>query len=125
MIRTMRRSLLILAVVLAVLVAAAAAFAVARSGPIGTIFGARMIRAEVVERDGSVYDLYRGQLVAVSPASVTVQEADGHVDTIPISVTTRVTMNGRPATRLALRRATQATVVRPSGGTAILVQARR
>jgi hypothetical protein len=123
MIQMMRRSFVVTLLAAAVLVVAAGAFAFARANPIGDLFGPRMIRAEVVERDGSVFDLYRGTLVGVTPASVTVQEADGHVDTVPMNAATRVTLNGRIVPRRALRRATQATVIRPSGGAATLVQA--
>jgi hypothetical protein len=115
----MRRMLLVPLAALLVLVAASAAFAVGRATGIGQIFGGRMIRAEVVERDGSVFDLYRGRILAVGSASITVREADGRSDTIPLAPSTRVT--GRTV-RLGLRRGLYVTVVRRSGGPALVVQ---
>ena len=113
----MRRLLLIALVVVLLLVAASAAFAVGRAGGIARIFGARMIRAEVVERNGAVFDLYRGRVVAASTVSLTVREADGHIDTVPLSPATRVT--GRSTRRL--RPGLYVTVIRRSGRPALIV----
>jgi hypothetical protein len=124
-IRTMRRPLVILALLLAALTLAAAGFGFARAAGLPDLFGNKMIRAEVVESDGSVYDLYRGRLAAADAASVTVREADGHVDVVPVNDTTRVTFLGAPVSVTQLRRGMRVTVVRPSNGPALVVQALR
>jgi hypothetical protein len=123
----MRRALVILAATLALLALAAAGVAFARGDGVGvgSLFGDRMIRAEVVESDGAVFDLYRGRLAAAALDSVTVREADGHVDTVPIVATTRITLGGTPTGVAALRRGMRLTIVRPSNGAATIVQALR
>lgn len=121
----MRRALVILAAGSLVLALAATAFAFARGDVVASLFGERMIRAEVVQADGSVFDIYRGRLVVAALDSVTVREADGHVDVVPLAATTRITLGGAATGVAALRRGMRVTVVRPSNAAATIVQVLR
>lgn len=91
-------------------------------------FGPKMVRAEVILQDGGVvhdFRIDRGRVRAVDPASITLGESDGTVATIPISSSTRITLNGTPVGINALRRPrVRAEVVRDGAAPATSIQAR-
>ncbi|MFL5959381.1 MAG: hypothetical protein ACJ75G_03815 [Gaiellaceae bacterium] len=61
-----------------------------RKAVIQELFGSQMIRAEVYEKHGSDWRLDRGVIMNVSSSQLTLREADGRIQAIPISGSTRV-----------------------------------
>jgi hypothetical protein len=99
-------------------------------GVIQDLFGARLIRAEVVWQapDGSIQDtqVARGWIRAVTPEAITLRERDRPFDTIPIS--TSVAVRGlQVASVNQLQRGMRVVVIRPANGPAatIVVEALR
>jgi hypothetical protein len=76
-----------------------------RKAVIQELFGSQMIRAEVYEKHGSDWRLDRGVIMNVSSSQLTLREADGRIQAIPISGSTRVIRLGLrlPRSDLALR----------------------
>ena len=68
-----------------------------------------------------------GRITAVDPAftSITIVESDRSVWTIPLSPTTRITLNGRPAIALELHKRLLVETMRIDGGAAVRVKAVR
>ena len=54
------------------------------------LFGPSMIRAEVVKKGGQDWRLDRGVIQSVTSTQLTLKEADGRVQQIPLSSTTKV-----------------------------------
>ena len=78
-------------------------------------FGPKMIRAEVILKDGGVvhdFRIDRGRIRAVTGSSVTLLERDGTLATIPVAADVQVRLNGRPARLSQLRRGMSAETVR-------------
>jgi hypothetical protein len=76
-----------------------------RKAIVTELFGPKMVRAQVHERNGQDWNLDRGVITQVSASQVTLREADTKVVQIPISSTTRVIRFGRrlPVSSLAIR----------------------
>lgn len=100
-----------------------------RKAVIDQLFGPRMVRAEVVVATGTGpatidYRLDRGIVTAVTTAglapSISLREADGTVQTIPLAATTRMLGGGRLAA--LARRSMQVLVIREANGPAISIQ---
>ena len=93
-----------------------------RQSMINELFGPSMIRAEVVDQNGANgtqdYRLDRGIVTAATPAQITLKEADGTVQTIPLASTTRLSGLGRLGLAALVRRSMQVLVVRPANGAA-------
>jgi hypothetical protein len=71
-----------------------------RTSILNQLFGPRMVKAEVIVlgSDGTPQDyrIDRGVVVSVTASALTIDEADGSTQTIPVGPTTRVTgMPGR------------------------------
>jgi hypothetical protein len=64
-----------------------------------------------------------GRIVTVSPTDIVLVESDGSTWTIPISPTTLITLNGRPALASELRRRLIVETMRIDGGAAVRVRA--
>ena len=96
-------------------------------GPLGTyFFGPKLVRAEVLVKDGGVlhdYRVDRGVIRAKSPGTLSVLERDGSLVTISVAPTATITIDGRPATFSALRRQMVVTVIRDGDNPAIEVRA--
>ena len=91
-------------------------------------FGPKLVRAEVLVKDGGVLHDYRadrGVIRAKSEGTLALLERDGSVVTIPIAPTASITINGIPAAFSALRRTMVATVIRDGDAPAIEVRATR
>ena len=124
-----RRRLMALAVAI---VAASAYFVLAAGAPalpravINQLFGARMIRAEVLvlAPDGSTQDyrIDRGTVTAVTPAQITLHEANGDVVTIQLASSVQVESGGRPGLLARVRRNVKVTVYRLANAPANLVE---
>ena len=70
------------------------------------LFGPRMVRAQVHERNGQDWNLDRGVITQVDSTQLTLREADGRIQAIPLAAgTTKVIRFGRrlPLSALALR----------------------
>jgi hypothetical protein len=96
-------------------------------GLINQFFGQNMIRAEVIvlNPDGTTTDerIDRGVIVAVTPALITLREADGRIQ--PVQLTTSAQIQG-PAGRVVgasrLRTNMRVVVYRQANGPATIVQ---
>jgi hypothetical protein len=90
-------------------------------------FGPKLVRAEVVLREGNTihdYRIDRG-VIRVKPKDGVLQlrERDGSVVSITVSPTAAVTLGGRPTTLSALRRNMTVTVIRDGDAPAFEVRA--
>jgi hypothetical protein len=96
-------------------------------GSLGTyFFGPKLVRAEVLVKDGGVlhdYRVDRGIIRAKSPGTLSVLERDGSLVSIAVAPTATITLDGRPATFSALRRPMVVTVIRDGDNPAIEVRA--
>ncbi len=54
------------------------------------LIGPKMVRAQVFEKNGAEWNLDRGVITGISPTQLTLREADGRIQQIPLSVTTTV-----------------------------------
>jgi len=89
-------------------------------------FGPKLVRAEVLIRDGGVlhdYRIDRGVIRAKSDGALSVFERDGSLVTIPVAPTASITIGGRPAAFSALRRRMVVTVIRDGDAAATEVRA--
>ncbi len=66
---------------------------------VNQLFGPRMVRAQILEKNGAQWNLDRGVITLVNGTQLTLKEADGRVQPITLSSTTRVI---HPGTSLAL-----------------------
>ena len=85
-----------------------------RRAVIHELFGPKMMRAEVVEKDGADWRLDRGVITDVSSSQLTLREADGKILTIPVSSTTRVVRRRHRVPLSALSRRWHVLVTWPS-----------
>ena len=91
-------------------------------------FGPKLVRAEVLVKDGGVlhdYRVDRGVIRAKSNGMLSVLERDGSLVTIPIAPGAAITIGGRPAAFPELRRGMVATVIRDGDAPATEVRATR
>jgi hypothetical protein len=111
----------------AVLLAEGAGLALPPS--LGTyFFGPKLVRAEVLVKDGGVlhdYRIDRGVIRAKSNGSLSLLERDGSLVPIAVAPTAAITINLQPAAFSALRRGMVATVIRDGDAPATEVRATR
>lgn len=91
-------------------------------------FGPKLVRAEVLVKDGGVlrdYRIDRGVIRAKADGTLTLLERDGTLVPIPVSPAAAITIGGRPAAYAALRRGMVATVIRDGDAPANEVRANR
>ena len=91
-------------------------------------FGPKLVRAEVLVKDGGVlhdYRVDRGLIRAKAAGSLSVLERDGSLVTIPVAPTAAITIGGVPAAFTQLRRGMVATVIRDGDAPATEVRATR
>jgi hypothetical protein len=91
-------------------------------------FGPKLVRAEVLVKDGGVihdYRIDRGVVRNKSDGSLAVLERDGSLVTIAVSPGAAITIGGRPASFAALRRGMVVTVIRDGDAPANEVRATR
>jgi hypothetical protein len=78
-----------------------------RSAVVNEVFGGKLVRLEAIERKpvlGSTdWHIDRGAITAVSPTQLTLREADGRVQAIPLTTATRVIRQGRNSSLDRLR----------------------
>lgn len=96
-------------------------------GSLGTyFFGPKLVRAEVLIKEGGVlhdFRVDRGVVRAKSPGTLSVLERDGSVVAISVAPTAVITIDGRPASFSTLRRQMVVTVIRDGDNPAIEVRA--
>lgn len=76
-----------------------------RSAIVSQLFGPKMVRLTVLERNGQEWNVDRGMITQVSSTQVTLREYDGRIQQIPISTTTTAVLRfGRqiPVSNLAV-----------------------
>jgi hypothetical protein len=91
-------------------------------------FGPKLVRAEVLVKDGGVlhdYRVDRGVIRNKADGTLTLLERDGSLVGIPVAPTATITLNGRPVAYAALRRGMVATVIRDGDAPANEVRAAR
>ena len=91
-------------------------------------FGPKLVRAEVLVKDGGVlhdYRVDRGVIRAKANGTLSVLERDGSLVAIPVAPTAAITIGGRPAAFSELRRGMVATVIRDGDAPATEVRASR
>ena len=89
-------------------------------------FGPKLVRAEVLIKDGGVLHDYRadrGVIRAKSPGTLSVLERDGSLVSISVAPAASITIEGRPVAFSALRRQMVVTVIRDGDNPAIEVRA--
>ena len=96
-----------------------------RRAIINELLGPNMVRAQVHERNGQDWNLDRGVITRVSGTQLTLREADGRIQPIPISSTTRVVRSGHQLSPSALARRWRVLVVWPVIGPAQEVDVER
>jgi hypothetical protein len=97
------RRFVVLAVVLGALLLASPAFGL-RRGIVDQLFAQKLIRADVLEKTGD-WRIDRGVITQVNSSQLTLREADGRVQVIPLSSFTRVAFYGNrlPVSSLGTR----------------------
>ncbi len=86
------------------------------------LFGPKLVRAEVLLRNGSDWRLDRGVIVSVSASQLTLREADGRVQPIALAASTRIVGFGRVFSPSTLGHGWRVLVTWPANGPAELVQ---
>jgi len=92
------------------------------------LLGPKMVKAEIVVKDGKTtydYRIDQGRLRAVSSTSVTIYERTGDVVVVPVSPGARVTLGGRAVLLTALRKGMRVQTLRNGSAPADTVQAFR
>ena len=92
------------------------------------LLGPKMVKAEIVVKDGGTtydYRIDQGRVRAVASTSLTLYERTGDVVTIPVSPGARVTLGGKTVLLTALRKGMRAQTVRNGSAPADTVQAFR
>ena len=110
----------------AVLLAAQPGFAALPGSLANYFFGPKLVRADVLVKDGGalhVYRVDRGTIRSKAGGTLQLLERDGTLVPITISPTAAITIGGRPASYAMLRRGMVATVVREGDAPAIEVRA--
>jgi len=76
-----------------------------RQAIVKALFGSKMVRAEVIEKNGADWRLDRGVITQVSSTQLTLREFDGRIQLIQLADTTKVIRFGHqlPLTVLAPR----------------------
>ena len=92
------------------------------------LLGPKMVKAEVVIKDGKTtydYRIDQGKIRAVSSTTVTVYERTGDVVVVPVSPGARVTLGGKTVLLTALKKGMRVQTVRNGSAPADIVQAFR
>ena len=95
-----------------------------RSAIVNQLFGQKLIRADVLEKNGD-WRIDRGVVTSVDSSQVTLREADGRIQSIPLSTFTRVAFQGRRLSVGALASHWRVIVTWPASGTAQSVDVER
>jgi len=119
----MRKRQFVPAMVLVGLVLASPAFGL-RPAIVDQLFAQKLIRADVLEKSGD-WRLDRGVITQVNSSQLTLREADGRVQAIPLSSLTRVGFNGSRLSLSTLAPKWRVLVTWPASGAAESVDVQR
>jgi hypothetical protein len=86
------------------------------------LFGSHLVRGEVVESNGQDWRIDRGVIASASLTQLTLKEADGRVQTISLSLDTKVTGLGRTFPLTALAKGWRVLVTWPANGAADVIK---
>ena len=89
-----------------------------RKAIVNQLFGPKMVRLTVLEKNGQEWNVDRGVITAVSSTQVTLREADGRIQPIPLSTTTSVIRYGRQLSTSVLAPRWHVLVTWPADGSA-------
>jgi hypothetical protein len=92
-----------------------------RRAIINQLFGPKMVRAVVVEKSGAQWQLDRGAITQVTSTQLTLKEADGRVQPITISSSTKVIHLGQRLPLSVLAPRWRVVVLWPATGPAVSV----
>jgi len=93
-----------------------------RRAIIQQLFGPKMVRAQVLEKNGVEWNLDRGLIVQANASQLTLREADGRIQTISLAGSTRVLLpSGRVIALTRLARGWRVLVTWPANGAAVSV----
>lgn len=92
-----------------------------RKAIINQLFGPSMVRAQVHLKNGMDWNLDRGVITQVNGSQLTLREADGRIQPIPIASTTKVIRLGRRLPLSSLARRWHVVVEWPVVGAAVSV----
>jgi hypothetical protein len=96
-----------------------------RRAVVNELFGPNMVRAQVHEKSGQDWNLDRGVITQVNSTQLTLREADGRIQQIPLSDTTKVIRIGHRLPLSALARRWRVVVLWPPIGAAQSVDVER
>jgi hypothetical protein len=94
----------------------------------GYLLGPKMVKAEVVVKDGGTtydYRIDQGKIRAVATTSLTLYERTGELVTVPVSPGARVTLGGKTVLLTSLKKGMRAWTMRNGSAPADTVQAFR
>jgi len=92
-----------------------------RKAVVAQLLGPKMVRAQVLEKSGLQMNLDRGVITQVSDTQLTLKEADGRIQPIPIDATTRVIHLGHQLLLTQLAAKWRVLVAWPASGPALSV----
>jgi hypothetical protein len=92
-----------------------------RRAALPQLFGRNLVRAEVLDTTGD-WLIARGVVSSASLTQLTLKEVDGHVETIGLSPTTKVTGLGRTFPVAALGKGWRVLVTWPANGAADVIK---
>jgi hypothetical protein len=96
-----------------------------RQAIVKALFGPRMVRAEVIEKNGSDWRLDRGVITQVSTTQLTLREFDGRIQPIQLADTTKVIRLGHQLSLSVLAPRWHVLVTWPATGPALSVDVER
>jgi hypothetical protein len=92
-----------------------------RRAIVAQLLGPKMVRAQTLEKSGLEMNLDRGAITQVSDTQLTLKEADGRIQPIPIDSTTRVIRLGHQLSLTSLAVKWRVLVTWPATGSALSV----
>lgn len=87
-----------------------------RGAVVSELFGPKMVRLTVLERNGQEWNVDRGTITQISSTQVTLREYDGRVQQIPLDSTTDVLRFGRQIPESALAPRWHVVITWPANG---------
>jgi hypothetical protein len=87
-----------------------------RGAVVSELFGPKMVRLTVLERNGQEWNVDRGTITQISSTQVTLRESDGRVQQIPLDSSTDVLRFGRQISESALAPRWHVLVTWPANG---------
>jgi hypothetical protein len=117
------RRFVLLAVVLGALLLASPAFGLRRA-IVEQLFAQKLIRADVLEKNGD-WRIDRGVVTEVTDTQLTLREADGRIQAIPLTSLTRVALYGHRLSASSLAPRWRVLVTWPANGPAQSVDVER